>query len=466
MSGFSLTGPQDFANAAHGIGIDNTRRPFIHRVRLAGFAGGNGIHVYGNAKGGTFYATIFNCYFGNQQYQTLNGHTCVDLDELKLWTMRYAIHLDGPATGSGKVNGTYIADNYISSLLVGAVKISGHGSFTDGGSAETRSVGNTYFFGGSRKLEEGDLAGTPTDTVMQLRQADVIYSSDGDLVDMYLQVTDADGVQHARYIDGFVGATREVTLASALPFVPAPGASYTLGFSDAAARADFAAAFCMQHAFYWDSTYALQSVGDRFEQARVLVASANATENVALMAADVEGQDGRYCLRVDGSEWGPRAAAGVRNIGSDQVPAPFIIRAAGLWDGLNPQAKNVGALGAAKNNVGARVNLGDVVELTSSGSLGPSTTGNNAHVVIQSLSRAFFENGTLATYAVSGKWEVSVDGATSLGDLLIPSSTPGANVATPISPASATTEQASRSIGKAISETAGAGLVIARIGAA
>lgn len=185
LGDFALTGPQDYANPAHGIGIDNTRRPYLHDIYFKGFPGGVGIHLYGHGTGGIFGARIEFCRFGTNQWASVGGQALYSLDVLRQNSMRYGIWLDGPFGGGGKVNDTLITENQMYDLLIGMVKISGHGTFDPatsvGSSANTMSRSNVYFTEAGRKLEMGTLSAVSDASTMRLRQTDVLYTSDGAL---------------------------------------------------------------------------------------------------------------------------------------------------------------------------------------------------------------------------------------------------------------------------------------------
>lgn len=460
---FTLTGPQDYSNSAHGIGIGNTRRPFIHDLWIRGFPGGVGIKFYGHQKGGVFGGRIIGCRFGNNKFEIINGNTLYSLDDLATYSMRYAVWLDGPFNTTGKVNDTFISDNQVYDFLIGAVKISGHGTFNpatgDGSSANTLSMSNVFFTEAARKLEEGTLTGTPTTTVLALRQADVLYTDNDDLNGLYLAVKDSDDVWHRRYISDFVGATRTVTVASAFPFTPSNGDEYRVGYADAEAQSDFSDPIALQHGFFWDSEYSARSIGDYLEETTPVVASLNANGDFSFICPEDVVNDSVFGIREDGSFWAPRLSIANRPRGSAQVPATIITNDILLMQS-DSQAENYGTLGRLENQTGGEVEVGDVVRMSSNAQDAVDsiayTSTQAIHVVVASIQKDAFADTEMMTYAINGRWDVKVDGATSIGDLLMPQT---GNVATPLSKGSATAEDVANAIGCAISSSAGAGTV-------
>jgi hypothetical protein len=460
---FALTGPQDFSNSAHGIGIGNTRRPFIHDLWVRGFPGGVGIKFYGHQKGGVFGGRIIGCRFGNNKYQIINGNTLYSLDDLRTYSMRYAIWLDGPFDTTGKVNDTFISDNQVYDFLIGAIKISGHGTYNpstgDGSSANTLSMSNVFFSEAGRKMEEGTLTGTPTTTVLALRQSDALYTTDDALNGLYLAVQDSSNVWHRRYISDFVGSTRNVTVSSAFPFTPSSGDSYRVGYADATAQSDFSDPIALQHGFFWDSEYSARSIGDYLEETTPVVSSLNSNGDFSFVCPEDVVNDNVFGIRQDGSFWAPRLSIANRPRGSAQVPATVITNDILLMQS-DSQTENYGTLGRLENQTGGSVAVGDVVRMSSNAQDAKSSiaygSGQSIHVVVANIQKSSFENTEMMTYAINGRWDVKVDAATSIGDLLMPQT---GNVATPLSKASATAADVAKAVGCAISSSAGAGTV-------
>jgi hypothetical protein len=221
---FTLIGPQDYSNAAHGIGIDNTRRPLIRNVRFQGFPGGVGIHLYGQTKGGIFGAQIKDCYFGNNQFQTSGGEVLYSLDTMAEWALRYALWLDGPYNTTGKVNDINFSTSTVYEMLIGGVLIEGHGVWDPltsvGSSANFISSQNVFFFQSARKIEEGVLSSVTSTTIMALRLTNFLYDTNGDFDGFYLGTQNNLGRWQRKYITNFGGAAREVTVAGAFDVAP------------------------------------------------------------------------------------------------------------------------------------------------------------------------------------------------------------------------------------------------------
>jgi hypothetical protein len=124
------------------------------------------------------------------------------------------------------------------------------------------------------------------------------------------------------------------------------------------------------------------------------------------------------------------------------------------------QAENYGTLGRLENQTGSAVAVGDVVRMKSNAQGAVNsiayTSTQAIHVVVASIQKTSFADTEMMTYAINGRWDVKVDAATSIGDLLMPQA---GNVATPLSKGSATAEDVANAIGCAISTSAGAGTV-------
>lgn len=239
ISDFTLTGPQDFANPANGIGIDNTRFPAVHHMAIRGFPGGVGIHLYGHQKGGTFQARIHDNMFGTNIFRSSGSESLYHPDDLEQWSMRYCIRLDGPYASTGKVNDVDITRNRCVDFLIGAISIDGHGSWTGGtntgGCANINSSKNVFFSEAGRKMEEGGttpevgtLSAVTSTTVMRLKAAST-FTVDDAINGWLLYVQNA--TTHAwevKTISDYTGSTKEVTLAGALGFTPTVGTKYRL----------------------------------------------------------------------------------------------------------------------------------------------------------------------------------------------------------------------------------------------
>ena len=199
---FTLTGPQDFLNPAHGIGIDNTRFAEIHHVAVRGFPGGVGVHLYGHNKGGMFHARVHDCRFGQASNiltaSLYGGYKLNAPEELEEWGMRYGVWLDGPYIGVGKVNDTLIRDNQFYDMLIGNVKIEGHGFWSRNG--ET--------------VETATLSGVTSATTVHLDLGANPDFPDRHLVGCTITMTSGAASGTARTINSYVAATRTVELSS------------------------------------------------------------------------------------------------------------------------------------------------------------------------------------------------------------------------------------------------------------
>lgn len=470
LGNFALTGPQDFANTASGIGIDNTRRPYLHDIYFKGFPGGVGIHLYGHQSGGIFGARVEFCRFGTNHATSVNGQVLYSLDVLRQNSMRYGIWLDGPFDTNGKVNDTLITDNQMYDLLIGMVKISGHGTFdpatSDGSSANTMSRSNVYFTEAGRKLEMGTLSAVSDASTMRLRQKDVLYTTDGALNGLYLAAIDTGGRWHRRYIESFAGATREVVLAAPLPFTPDTSTGYRIGYADAQARSDFPDPIVLQHVFYWNSAYSMSSIGDYAEETIFLVAGANANSNVEIIAPVDVVNDVIYGMREDGAGfWSPRTLMSMVPRGSDETPANTVTETMLL---LNPDfpTTETALLRAMLNDTGGTVSNGDVVRQgTTGGNLDAkpsanytSDTGHIPHYIVYNNSRTKgIAPGRHFTVARAGSMvRVNSDAAVNIGDCLMPQT---GSKATPLAQSALTPEYAMRVLGVAIENTSRPGLV-------
>ena len=433
IADFTLIGPQNFNNAGHGVGIDNTRRPILRNLRLAGFPGGVGIHLYGHQKGGIFGAQIIDCYFGNNEFLTSGGEVLYSLDEMAKWSMRYALWLDGAYNTTGKVNDIYFRNCTVYEPLIGCVKIEGHGTWNPetsvGSSANFVSSQNVYFMQSARKMEEGVLTAVTSTTVMDLRLTDIIFDGDDDLNGFYLAAKDSDGRWHRRYIADFVGATRQVTLEAALPFTPTTATEYRIGFADAAAKAAFPNPEALQHVFRWASRYSMMSLNDYCEEALFLVAHAGANNDVSIVGPEDVVNDNIFSMRDDGSWWSPRFYLGQRPRGSDQTPAQIIT---GPILVMNPEFDTEPSGVIMRHMINATsgtLENGDVVRLSATGAIDAldSTTytsasgGHYQHGVVYSPQNRKTAVGGYCTVAVSGhNVRVKVSGVINNGDPIVP----------------------------------------------
>ena len=470
---FTLIGPQNFAVATTGIGIDNTRRPYLHDLWIRGFPGGNGIELRGYQKGGTFGGRIVGCRFGQQKFQTSGGFVLYSLDDLEEYSMRYAVWLNGPFDTTGKVNDTLIDNNQMYDMLIGMIDISGTGTWdplTSGGSsANTQSRNNVFFNEAARKIEVGVLSSVTSTSVMALRLTNVLYNTNGVFNGFYLAAQDTNGKWYRRYISTFVGATRTVTLASALPFLPTTSTNYRIGYADAAARAEFPNPIVLQHCFFWNSNFSAVSVNDYFEECTpAVVAGTIANNNFQIYGAVDVVNDDMFSMRQDGvGYWAPRVILGDRPRGSDQTPAQLITGSMAL---VNTEflRDSTAIMRVMFNNTSGSLSNGDVVRQATAGGVEfavtsvdyTSGTGYFPHYVVYNPQRNTTNavaDQTYFTVARSGSIvEVNSDAAVTIGDCLMSKI---GGVATPIAQSTLTAEYAMRVIGVAIETTAGPGLV-------
>jgi len=229
--GLDFIGPQDWANGACAIGLDNQRTFDISDASFFGYVGltanavnphgGCSILVYSYQIGGSFGGLIQRTQHGVQHYSVLTGsNTVYSFDDLRVWGVRNGVIMKGPYQTSGKVSDIRLKDNRYECAFVSANVLIGSGTWTSSaGSSQNTKVENSFYTAYcSHAMEKGTLSAVTSASVMTLRTTASTYLYSGtDFTStptgapMILRVADANGRYWAAPIQSASGRT--VTLA-------------------------------------------------------------------------------------------------------------------------------------------------------------------------------------------------------------------------------------------------------------
>lgn len=463
VRGMTLIGPKDATKNIPVLALSNVYKGQFTDLHIEGCPGGPAIWNYSHGQGGS-QANVFariSTYKG-EWTTSAGGNQLFDLDVLLARGVRYLLHNDGPRQTNGKANDTIVADCHLYAYLIGGIDTRGHGSLTETGSAtgggcDNLRIINSFFQSeATRRTEDGLLEAAGSTTFTLRTTADEFLNDSTDVYkDCILRLKNpTTGKWESRWIDSYAAGTRVVTVASAFTsFTPAIGNEYRISYSDATARADGWSADVGSHGVLWEPwDYVGRIVNSRFEKTRAVVATVEAGYDFVMDFAAETANDGLYGIRTDGTPWRPRVWTSNRPRGSTTAPAEmaapsFVLSNPGDEDGARA------VLMHCKNDTGGTVVNGAVVSIKSSNQelVGPSNNSNDQqHAVVWNPGVSSWANGERLTIAIAGIVPIRVQTnsvAVAIGDLIVPAS---GNVAQAISPASITTQQLGRAVGKAL----------------
>jgi hypothetical protein len=224
MDGFTLRGASG-NTASGGIRLQNARMARVRDLHIHSFPSGDGLTLYADGTGGSWYASVDSCFFG---WWKQDGTAFVYGTDNTYWLQR-GIVIDGLEDGSGKSNEHHISNCALWNCSDAAIDNTGHDSDGNAGVPDSTQSGLLGGGGGSvlststiyalecMELESDGVASATSTTVV----LDATASATDDIYNgLFVTITSGQGKGQWATINDYNGTTKTITIEGDWDVIP------------------------------------------------------------------------------------------------------------------------------------------------------------------------------------------------------------------------------------------------------